>query len=110
MKRIYALLTLIGIALPFSQFTLWLVEYGFDVALFLQQIIENPLAAFAWLDVVVTVIVIVFMVFNEGKQLRMKKIWIPIVASFIGGASVGLPLFLYMKQCQLENVNLKTSI
>ena len=64
MKTIYALLTLLGIALPFSQFTLWLVEYGFDVALFLQQIIENPLAAFAWLDVVVTVIVIVFMVFN----------------------------------------------
>lgn len=103
MKTIYLLLTLLGIVLPFSQFIPWLVENGFHFPLLLQQIVENPLAVFAWLDVIVTVIVIVFMVVSEGKKLKMKKIWIPITASFIGGASVGLPLFLYMKQCHLEN-------
>ena len=109
MKTIYALLTLIGAALPFSQFILWLTEYGFNFTLFFQQIIENPLAIFAWLDVIVTVIVIVLMVMNEGKNLKMKRLWIPIVASFIGGASVGLPLFLYMKQSHLEKFELKRS-
>lgn len=102
MKKIYALLTLIGLVLPFSQFITWLVEYGFNFSLFFQHIIENPLAAFAWLDVIVTVVVIVFMVINDGKNQKMKRLWIPIITSFIGGASVGLPLFLYMKECHLE--------
>ena len=109
MKTIYAFLTLIGAALPFSQFILWLTKYGLNFSLFFRQITENPLAAFAWLDVVVTVIVIVFMVMNEGKNLKMKRLWIPIAASFMGGASVGLPLFLYMKQCHLEKFDLKRS-
>lgn len=104
MKTIYGLLTLIGIALPFSQFISWLIEYGLNVTLFFQHIIANPLATFAWLDVVITVIVIVFLVINEGKNLKMKRLWIPIVASFIGGASVGLPLFLYMRQSHIEKL------
>lgn len=107
MKTIYALLTLIGIALPFSQFIRWLAEYGFNFSLFFRQIIESPLASFAWLDVVVTVIVIVVMIVNQGKIYKIKRLWIPILASFIGGASVGLPLFLYMQQCHLEKLNLK---
>ncbi|VXA83831.1 conserved hypothetical protein [Acinetobacter sp. 8I-beige] len=74
---------------------------------FFRQIIESPLATFAWLDVVVTVIVIVLMVVNEGKKLKIKRLWIPIVASFLGGAAVGLPLFLYMKQCYIDNNNLR---
>lgn len=103
MKTIYLLLTILGIVLPFSQFIPWLVENGFHFPLLLQQIVENPLATFAWLDVILTVIVIVFMVVSEGKKIKMRKLWIPIVASFIGGASIGLPLFLYMKECHFEN-------
>ncbi|WP_267313056.1 DUF2834 domain-containing protein [Acinetobacter sp. 8I-beige] len=34
MKTIYALLTLIGVALPFSQFARWLIEHGFNFTLF----------------------------------------------------------------------------
>lgn len=102
MRKIYALLTLVGIILPFSQFLLWLTEYGFNVSLFIDQILANSLATFAWLDVIVTVIVIVVMVMNEGKNDKIKRLWIPIIVSFLGGASVGLPLFLYMKQCHLE--------
>jgi len=104
MRKIYALFTLVGILLPFSQFILWLAEYGFNFSLFIRQIIENPLATFAWLDVIVTVVVIVVMVMNEGRNYKIKRLWIPIIASFVGGASVGLPLFLYMKECYLEKI------
>ncbi|WP_227510935.1 DUF2834 domain-containing protein [Acinetobacter bereziniae] len=70
--------------------------------MFFQQIIDNPIAAFAWLDVIVTVVVIVVMVIQDGQQLKMNRLWVPVIASLMGGASVGLPLFLYMKQCHLE--------
>ncbi|MCU4419093.1 DUF2834 domain-containing protein [Acinetobacter bereziniae] len=102
MKRIYALLTLLGIILPFSQFILWLNQHGLNLTLFFQQITDNPIAAFAWLDVIVTVVVIVVMVIQDGQQLKMNRLWVPVIASLMGGASVGLPLFLYMKQCHLE--------
>lgn len=108
MKKIYALLTLVGIALPFSQFITWLIKYGFNLVIFFQHIITNPLATFAWLDVIVTVVVIIFLIIQEGKKLKIKNLWIPIVASFIGGASVGLPLFLYMRQAYIENLDLKS--
>ena len=49
------------------------------------------------------------MVVNEGKKLKIKRLWIPIVASFLGGAAVGLPLFLYMKQCYIDNNDLRRS-
>ena len=74
MRKIYALLTLVGIILPFSQFLLWLTEYGFNVSLFIDQILANSLATFAWLDVIVTVIVIVVMVMNEGKNDKIKRL------------------------------------
>jgi hypothetical protein len=101
-KKIYALMTLIGIVLPFSQFIVWINQHGLNFKLFFRQIIENPIAAFAWLDVVITVMVIIFMVINDGNKHKMKRLWVPILASLMGGASVGLPLFLYMKQCHLE--------
>lgn len=108
MRKIYVVLTIVGIILPFSQFIRWLIEYGITIELFIKQILENPVAAFAWLDVVVTVIVITFMIINEGKKLKMTSLWIPIAASFIGGALVGLPLFLYMRQHHLDKIQ-KTS-
>nr|WP_314369986.1 DUF2834 domain-containing protein [uncultured Acinetobacter sp.] len=104
MRKIYVVLTLVGIVLPFSQLIRWLIEYGINIELFIKQILENPVAAFAWLDVVVTVIVITFMIINEGKKLKMTSLWIPIAALFIGGASVGLPLFLYMRQYHLDKI------
>jgi hypothetical protein len=42
------------------------------------------------------------MVIQDGQQLKMNRLWVPVIASLMGGASVGLPLFLYMKQCHLE--------
>lgn len=104
MRKIYVILTLVGIVLPFSQLIRWLIEYGINIELFIKQILENPVAAFAWLDVVVTVIIITFMIINEGKKLKMTSLWIPIAASFIGGASVGLPLFLYMRHHHLDKI------
>lgn len=103
-RTIYALLTIIGIVLPFSQFIPWLLKYGLNLSLFFQSIIQSPLATFAWLDVSVTVAVIVFLVIHDGKNLKMTKLWIPVTASLIGGASVGLPLFLYMRQSHLDKL------
>ena len=41
--------------------------------------------------------------------LQFHKQWIPLTTSLIGGAAVGLPLFFYMKQCQLAAIDVRVS-
>ena len=38
----------------------------------------------------------------EGRRAGMKHLWAPIVASLAVGVSLGLPLFLYMREQQLD--------
>ena len=37
-------------------------------------------------------------VFFEGKRARVPNLWVPIAANVVVGLSLGLPLFLYMRE------------
>jgi hypothetical protein len=41
-------------------------------------------------------------VFAEGGRLGMRHLWLPVVGSLLFGVSLGLPLFLYMRQVHLD--------
>ncbi len=102
LKRIYLLLCVLGALLPYSQFVPWLLSNGVDLPLFFQQLLANRISAFFAMDVVVSAIVLIVFVFAEGARLRMRHLWWPIVATLSVGVSLGLPLFLYMRQVHLE--------
>ena len=51
------LLEVVGAILPYSVFVPWLLEHGLDFKLLIDQA-STPIAAFAWLDVVVSAIVV----------------------------------------------------
>ena len=38
---------------------------------------------------------------SEGRGARVKQLWIPIAANLAVGVSLGLPLFLYMREIRL---------
>jgi len=38
----------------------------------------------------------------EGRRLAMSRLWGPIAANLLVGVSLGLPLFLYMREIHLE--------
>ena len=40
----------------------------------------------------------------EGRRLGVRHLWAPAVASLVVGVSLGLPLFLYLRQAQLERL------
>ena len=54
------------------------------------------------MDVLVSAIVLISFVQTEGKRLGMRLLWLPTVAVFLVGVSLGLPLFLYLRQIQLD--------
>lgn len=102
MKTIYTILCVLGVALPLSQFTPWLLQNGLNIPLLISEAFGNRIAAFAWLDVIVSAVVALVFIIWEGRRLGMKRLWIPIVGLFSIGVSLGLPLFLLLREMQFS--------
>ncbi|HEY2923518.1 MAG TPA: DUF2834 domain-containing protein [Candidatus Eisenbacteria bacterium] len=102
-KSLYLVLCAAGIILPYSQFVPFLRDHGPDVRLFVEQMFSNRIAGFFALDVLVSSVVLLALVVIEGRRAGMKHLWAPIVANLAVGVSLGLPLFLYMREARLES-------
>lgn len=102
LKTTFLLLSVLGALLPFSQFVPWVVQNGLDFPLFVQELFSTKVGAFFGMDVIVSAVVLFVFIFSEGKRLEISKLWIPVVATLSVGVSLGLPLFLYMRQNKLE--------
>ena len=97
-RHLYLALCLVGTALPFAQFLPWLSEHGLDVRRFVEQLFANRISAFFALDVIVSSVVLWVFVWIEGRREGVKHLWAPIAASLAVGVSLGLPLFLYLRE------------
>lgn len=102
MKYFYGICTFLGILLPYSQFIPWIGEEGFNIALLLNEASQSRIGAFAWLDVLVSAVVLIGFILYEGNKNRIKHLWFPIVGTLAVGVSFGLPLFLLLREIQLE--------
>jgi hypothetical protein len=101
-KTIYLLFCILGAAIPYSQFVPWVMENGLHLNLLLRQLFANRISAFFGLDVLVSSVVLLVFMRIEGKQLRMRLRWLPIVSLCAVGVSLALPLFLYLRERALE--------
>lgn len=98
---LYLLLCLAGTALPYLQLLPFLREHGLDLTLFAQQLFSNPVSGFFGMDVIVSSVVLWVLVAVEGRRAAMGRLWLPIVANLVVGVSLGLPLFLYLRERRL---------
>lgn len=101
-KHVYFVLCLAGIVLPYSQFIPFLREHGLNLGLFFQQLFANRISGFFGLDVIVSSLVLWVFVSVDGRRNRMRHLWAPIAGNLAVGVSLGLPLFLYMREARLE--------
>ena len=101
MKNTYLLLCVIGAAFPLTQLIPWVHDHGLNIPLLLDEAFGNRISAFAWLDVVVSAVTVLIFIMWEGKRIGMGKLWIPIIGLFSIGVSLGLPLFLLMRETYL---------
>ena len=76
----------------------FLRDHGLDLRLFVEQLFANPVSGFFGMDVIVSSVVLWTLVLSEGRRLGMKNLWAPIAANLAVGVSLGLPLFLYMRE------------
>jgi hypothetical protein len=101
-KNVYLLLCVLGTVLPYSQFVPWVMEYGMNLGLLVRQLFANRISGFFGLDVIVSSAVLLVFLRVEGRLLRTRRRWIPVVALCAVGVSLALPLFLYLRECALE--------
>ena len=104
MKKFYALLCVLGFVLPYWQFLLWIAENGLEINALISEIIDSRISAFAWLDVILSAVVLIGFIVYEGSRLKMVKLWLPILGTCVVGVSLGLPLFLLLREVQLTKV------
>jgi hypothetical protein len=101
-KVLYLILCVPGLALPYLQFVPWVIEHGLNMRLFVQQLFANRIGGFFGLDLLITAVVVIGFIRNEGTRLKMRSLWLPIVSTLFVGVSLGLPLFLYLRELELE--------
>ena len=105
-KSIYLVFCVLGVALPYSQFVPWVVaRHGVPMGQFLRELFANRIGGFFGMDVLVSAVVLIFFLRREGKRLGVRHLWLPIVGTFAVGVSLGLPLFLYLREGVLEYPN-----
>ncbi|PAX59932.1 DUF2834 domain-containing protein [Brunnivagina elsteri] len=101
----YFILCILGFTLPLSQFIPFLVEHGLNLELFIQELFINQISAFFGMDVIVSAVVVITMIFAEGRRIKMSNLWIPIACLTVG-VSFSLPVFLFMRQRHLIKNNM----
>jgi Terpene cyclase DEP1 len=107
-KFLYLVLVILGFVLPYSLFVPWVMEHGLDMRLFVRQLFANRVSAFFGLDVLVSAAALIAFIRNEGRRLKMNSLWLPVASVLLVGVSLGLPLFLYLRERELERRALAT--
>ena len=102
MKRVYALLCVLGLVLPYYFFVPFVRSNGLNISLFLSQLFANPISAFFGADVIVASLVLWAFIYQETRKRRIPLLWLCIVANLAVGVSLGLPLFLWLREIEIE--------
>ena len=100
-KTLYLFLCVIGTILPYLFLVPFLREHGLDLRRFFDELFANRIGAFFGMDVIVSSVCLWIFVFFEGRRSRVKHLWAPVLASLTVGVSLGLPLFLYLREAKM---------
>ena len=109
-QTVYLILCILGTILPYSQFVPFLLEHGLNLQLFFEQLFVNRISSFFAMDLIVSSLVLWAFVFWEGSRLEMRNLWVYVASNLLVGVSLGLPLFLLMRQRKLEEYIDKKSV
>lgn len=101
-RHLYLTLCVAGTVLPCWQLFPFLRDHGLDLPHFFQQLFANPVSGFFAMDVIVSSLVLWVLVYVEGRRAAVQHLWAPVAANLVVGVSLGLPLFLYLREARLE--------
>lgn len=106
LRYVYLILCVVGTILPYWKLLPWITQHGLSVSLLFAELFSTRIGAFFGLDVIVSALALFVFVFFEGRRAGVPRRWLPIIATLLVGVSLGLPLFFYLRQRQLDTAKL----
>ena len=92
-------MSVLGFVLPYAVLVSWFLEPGeVSLTLLWTELVLNRLSLMAWVDVVITAIVLVAFIKHEGRRLKLNQLLYPTLGTYLVGPSFGLPLFLLLRE------------
>lgn len=106
-KKVYLVLLIIGAAIPLNYLVQFIVEYGFDLRMILNQLHTNNIVKFVASAMILTSVTFLYFMYIEAKKHQIYTWWICVIALFTVGVSLALPLFLYIREdyIDIEKIN-----
>jgi hypothetical protein len=101
-KTLYLVLCFAGVLLPYWQFVPWVFQHGLNLPLFARELFANRIGAFFGMDVIVSAVALLAFTRIESARLGIRKRWLVLIAVLTVGVSLGLPLFLYLREVEME--------
>jgi len=103
LRYFYLVFCLLGLLLPYSQLIPRIMEHRPpNMEPFIHDLFANRISAFFAMDVIVSAVVLFIFIKAEARKAGVTLLWLPIVGTLLVGVSFGLPLFLYLRQVQLD--------
>lgn len=91
---LFAALTAVGVVVPYAALVPFLFEHGVDTTRIVDEITATRLGAFAWLDVLISALVLLLAAFGTGWISTGRALGVTLATCLVG-VSAGLPLFFY---------------
>src|SRR6266568_2100728 len=101
-KRTYIVLCVLGFTVPYYFLVRFVAENGLHLSVLVRQVFAYPISAFFAADVIVSSLVLWVFMYRETRKRTIKLWWICIVANLAVGVSLALPLFLLLRETQIE--------
>jgi len=81
--------------------------YGpaFDIQLFIELANNNPASQSLSRDLFIGSTAVFVWIISESKRLEMKNLWIIILTTFTIAFAFSAPLFLYLRELRIEEMN-----
>ena len=107
LKWVYLVLALLGAVLPTLANIEFAKSYGpsFDIQLFIELANSNPASQSLSRDLFIGSSAIFIWIISESKRLQMKNLWVVILTTFTIAFSFSAPLFLYLRELRIEEMN-----
>jgi hypothetical protein len=102
MRRLYLFLAFVGFAVPTYFLGAFLREHGLDLPLLFSLPFANKAATFFTSDLILTAIVFLVYAFVDLRRRKQRNWWMYLLATLLVGPSFSLPLFLYLRERQVE--------
>jgi hypothetical protein len=97
-RTIYLCLCAAGTIVPYWQLLPFLRAHGLDLRLMVEQLFAAPVSAFFGADVIVSSLVLAVFVIVDAQRHGVRHLWAPILGTLLVGVSLGLPLYLYLRE------------